>query len=344
MIRSLGQFRHFQNFFHILVGLLLISCGEDAQIQSYSAPNHYQGPVVAWKLPEQWGENPGMSGMMAGSFHVKTEQGPRGRIGVMPFRESVETTSIINMFARELGHADYNDTSLKDLIKYKTFSERTFELARLEDKSGKEDPPRTALLAIHRQNEQTWLFPFIADRDLINQQLDQFYAFLDSTTLRAGKEPVRAITPSLPASQPSATSGHQPTWNAPDHWERKPSTQMRIGNYTVSGEKGEALDFSITSFPGDVGGILANVNRWLGQVGMDATDEAGLSQYLSDRTIDQKPGKLVIAESDEQALYAAILFHRGRSWFLKLMGDVELARAEKENFLGLIDSFCLGDH
>ena len=77
---------------------------------------------------------------------------------------------------------------------------------------------------------------------------------------------------------------------------------------------------------------------------MDATDEAGLSQYLSDRTIDQKPGKLVIAESDEQALYAAILFHRGRSWFLKLMGDVELARAEKENFLGLIDSFCLGDH
>ena len=161
MIRSLGQFRHFQNFFHILVGLLLISCREDAQIQSYSAPNHYQGPVVAWKLPEQWGENPGMSGMMAGSFHVKTEQGPRGRIGVMPFRESVETTSIINMFARELGHADYNDTSLKDLIKFKTFSERTFELARLEDKSGKEDPPRTALLAIHRQNEQTWLFPLL---------------------------------------------------------------------------------------------------------------------------------------------------------------------------------------
>ena len=58
----------------------MISCGEEAQIQSYSAPNHYQGPVVAWKLPEQWGENPGMSGMMAGSFHVKTEQGPRGRI------------------------------------------------------------------------------------------------------------------------------------------------------------------------------------------------------------------------------------------------------------------------
>ena len=112
----------------------------------------------------------------------------------------------------------------------------------------------------------------------------------------------------------------------------------------MANDAGESLDFSITSFPGQVGGILANVNRWLGQVGMDSTDEEGLSKYLSDRTIDEKPAKLVIAESDEQALYAAILFHEGRSWFLKLMGDVSLAQSEKENFLNLIDSFCLGDH
>ena len=323
--------------------LLLVSCGEDAKVRSYTAPNHYEGPVVAWKLPEQWGENPGMGGMMAGSFHVKTTDGPKGRIGVMPFRESVEATSIVNMFARELGHADYNNSSLKDLIKPKKLANRTFDLARLEDKTGKENPPRTALLAIYRQDAQTWLFPFIADRDLINDQLDNFYSFLESTTLRAGKEPVRAIAPSLPTPPPSSTA-HQPTWEAPEHWEQKPTTQMRIGNYAVTNDEGESLDFSITSFPGEVGGILANVNRWLGQVGMDKTDESGLSRYLSDRTIDEKPAKLVLAESDKQALYAAILFHEGRSWFLKLMGDVKLARSEKENFIGLIDSFCLGDH
>jgi hypothetical protein len=79
-------------------------------------------------------------------------------------------------------------------------------------------------------------------------------------------------------------------------------------------------------------------------VGISPTDEQGLSQYLSDRMIDEKPAKLVLAESEEQALYAAILVHNERSWFLKLMGDVKLARSEKENFLGLIDSFCLGDH
>ena len=335
---------HWRSAF-LLAGIatLLSSCGEDPEVRSYTADNHYEGPVVSWVMPEQWGENPGMSGMMAGSFHIKTSFGPRGRIGVMPFRESVETTQIVNMFARELGHPDYNDSSVQPLIAHKKLGDRSFEVIRLEDMSGEEDPPKTALLALYRHNAQTWLFPFIADRALIVKELENFYSFLLSTTVRAGKTPVRAIAPSLPPAQP-ASSGHQPTWEAPEHWERKPTTQMRVGNYAVSNEAGEALDFSITSFPGEVGGILANVNRWLGQVGMSPTDEQGLSQYLSDRMIDEKPAKLVLAESDEQALYAAILLHKGRSWFLKLMGDVNLARAEKENFLGLIDSFCLGDH
>ena len=322
---------------------LFSSCGEDPEVRSYTAANHYEGPVVSWVMPEQWGENSGMSGMMAGSFHIKTPLGPRGRIGVMPFRESVETTQIVNMFARELGHPDYNESSVQPLVAHKKLGDRSFEVIRLEDMSGEEEPPRTALLALYRHNAQTWLFPFIADRVLVDKELENFYSFLQSTTLRAGKTPVRAIAPSLPPAQP-ASSGHQPTWDAPEHWERKPATQMRVGNYSVSNEAGEALDFSITSFPGDVGGILANVNRWLGQVGMSPTDEQGLSQYLSDRMIDEKPAKLVLAESDEQALYAAILLHKGRSWFLKLMGDVNLAQTEKENFLGLIDSFCLGDH
>ena len=325
------------------IATLFSSCGEDPEVRSYTAANHYEGPVVSWVMPEQWGENPGMSGMMAGSFHIKTPLGPRGRIGVMPFRESVETTQIVNMFARELGHPDYNESSVQPLIAHKKLGDRSFEVIRLEDMSGEEGPPKTALLALYRHNAQTWLFPFIADRVLVDKELENFYSFLQSTTLRAGKTPVRAIAPSLPPAQP-ASSGHQPTWDAPEHWERKPATQMRVGNYAVSNEAGEALDFSITSFPGEVGGILANVNRWLGQVGMSPTDEQGLSQYLSDRMIDEKPAKLVLAESDEQALYAAILLHKGRSWFLKLMGDVNLARAEKENFLGLIDSFCLGDH
>jgi hypothetical protein len=52
--------------------------------------------------------------------------------------------------------------------------------------------------------------------------------------------------------------------------------------------------------------------------------------------IDEKPAKLVLAESEEQALYAAILLHKGRSWFLKLDGRCGLAslRRRRKIFLG----------
>jgi len=284
-----------------------------------------------------------MGGIMAGSFHIKTKEGPQGRIGVMPFRETVETSQIVNMFARELGHPDYNQSTVGQILQKKELGGRTFEFIQLEDRTSEDETQRAAMLALYRQDAQTWLFPFIANRKLVNEQLDNFYTFLGSTTLRAGKTPVRAVAPSLPPAQ-APTASHQPTWEAPAHWERKASTQMRIGNYAVTNEAGQSLDFSITSFPGQVGGILANVNRWLGQVGIEQTDEEGLKQYLSDRTVDEKPAKLVLAESEDQALYAAILFHKDRSWFLKLMGDRALAQTEKENFLGLVDSFCLGDH
>lgn len=330
-------------FLLTLLCLGVFSCGDNVEIQSYTAPNHYEGPVVAWQLPEQWGENPAMGGIMAGSFHIKTKEGPQGRIGVMPFRETVETSQIVNMFARELGHPDYNQSTVGQILQKKELGGRTFEFIQLEDRTSEDETQRAAMLALYRQDAQTWLFPFIANRKLVNEQLDNFYAFLGSTTLRAGKAPVRAVAPSLPPAQ-APTASHQPTWEAPAHWERKASTQMRIGNYAVTNEAGQSLDFSITSFPGQVGGILANVNRWLGQVGIEQTDEEGLKQYLSDRTVDEKPAKLVLAESEDQALYAAILFHKDRSWFLKLMGDRALAQTEKENFLGLVDSFCLGDH
>ena len=48
---------------------------------------------------------------------------------------------------------------------------------------------------------------------------------------------------------------------------------MRLASYEVADKNGSRLDFSVTSFPGDVGGLLANVNRWLGQIGMEEVKE-----------------------------------------------------------------------
>ena len=79
-------------------------------------------------------------------------------------------------------------------------------------------------------------------------------------------------------------------------------------------------------------------NRWACKV-----DKEGLSEYLSPIKLDGKPAQLVVAENDEQSLYAAMYFGSESSWFIKIMGDSTLAKVEN-NFLNLLNSFCFHDH
>ena len=115
---------------------------------------------------------------------------------------------------------------------------------------------------------------------------------------------------------------------------------MRLASYEVTDGSGSKLDFSVTSFPGDVGGTLANVNRWLGQIGIDPVKEVDLDQYISPIILDEKEAQLVVAEGNTDSLYAAILMVDDRSWFFKITGSRELAQVEKPNFLSFLESVC----
>ena len=64
---------------------------------------------------------------MAGSFHIVTKDGKRGRIGVMPFRESVSNIDVANMFSREMGIPSFNDESIKSVTMQKQIGDRIFD-------------------------------------------------------------------------------------------------------------------------------------------------------------------------------------------------------------------------
>ena len=52
----------------------------------------------------------------------------------------------------------------------------------------------------------------------------------------------------------------------PTTWKDGKTSSMRIASLKVDDQNGSELDISVTTFPGDVGGLLANVNRWVGQI------------------------------------------------------------------------------
>ena len=44
----------------------------------------------------------------------------------------------------------------------------------------------------------------------------------------------------------------------PENWLPGKKSSMRVGSFMIGNDQDNSVDISITSFPGDVGGLLAN--------------------------------------------------------------------------------------
>jgi hypothetical protein len=342
-------FKYHRAFFKFLLSSTLVlsffSCNEEASIQSYSIPSEYDGPIVTWKLPDNWGENPDLSGPMAGSFHIKTQEGPQGRIGVMPFREQVSTVDVANMFGREMGYPTFNESTLAPLVQKKEIGNRIFEWLVLNAKKDQTlSSPRTALLALLRQEGETWLFPFIADQKLVLKESENFIQFLGSCTLRSAKnKPIIARSPSPKNRTTNPTPSTPPRdspwiWEIPTTWKDGKTSSMRIASLKVDDQNGSELDISVTTFPGDVGGLLANVNRWIGQIDLSPVNQSSLEKYCTPFAIAGNSGHFIEAYGENDAVLAGALFLEKESWFFKLIGNRSLAEKEKDNFIMFLHS------
>ena len=167
------------------------------------------------------------------------------------------------------------------------------------------------------------------------------------TTYRVPKEktPAMPAAPAATANAPGATmantavttaNGPGLTWSAPAHWTAKAASAMRKGSYAITADSGETADLSITAFPGDVGGDLANVNRWRGQIQLPPLAVAELSgatahldvNGLHLTTVDFTGGPT----AKPQRVIGAIIPVGNATWFFKLSGPAALVGREQAAF------------
>jgi len=134
-------------------------------------------------------------------------------------------------------------------------------------------------------------------------------------------------------------SGSGLTWTAPESWAAKSGSSMRKGSYALKGPEGDA-DFAITAFPGDTGGLPANLNRWRGQIGLPALppDEVtrGLERFESNGLAFIVVDYLGTAGGAPTRMLGGITTHGGNSWFFKLTGPDALVAREKTAYLDFL--------
>jgi hypothetical protein len=132
-------------------------------------------------------------------------------------------------------------------------------------------------------------------------------------------------------------SGADLAWQAPAEWTPKAPGAMRKASYGVPGAGAEA-ELSITAFPGEVGGELANVNRWRGQIGLtplrpeelDASVSREQANGLSFTVVELAPGG---GDPNGKAILGAIVPYQGSTWFFKLTGPGPSVKASKPAFI-----------
>jgi hypothetical protein len=146
--------------------------------------------------------------------------------------------------------------------------------------------------------------------------------------------PVPGEAGSSMASAPVPTAESQPLiWTAPASWTVKKASAMRKGSYSISGPEG-AGDISITAFPGDVGGNLANVNRWRGQLQLPpVTDPDSALQPIEANGLH-----MLVFEGANQGsrMIGVIVPQSGATWFFKLTGPDALVAREKPVFMDFL--------
>jgi hypothetical protein len=142
----------------------------------------------------------------------------------------------------------------------------------------------------------------------------------------------------------ATAAGAALVWTAPPHWQSKAGSAMRKGTYVIKadGVAGEA-ELSITAFPGDVGGDLANLNRWRSQVNLPPVAQAefdATTQHLDRNDLHMTVVDIVGtgAESKPVRILGAMIPHSGATWFFKLMGPDAIVAKEKAAFAKFLDS------
>src|ERR1700694_2921203 len=136
-------------------------------------------------------------------------------------------------------------------------------------------------------------------------------------------------TAQMPAAAGEMGGRGAVTWQAPADWDEQPASGPRRGTFKIHGKDGSEAELSITAFPGDVGGLLANINRWRGQIQLPPLAESDLAQVVMPLTgasrisfVDRVSADS-IKDGKKSRILGGILPLHAETWFFKLSAPDE---------------------
>lgn len=144
----------------------------------------------------------------------------------------------------------------------------SYEVARIESKS-KENPtgPVRLLAAIFQQGDATWFFKLMGSVPDVESVEKDYDKFLQSVQFKKAGE-----TPPL-------------TFEAPASWQKGATSDLRFATLLPLPQTNPKFELTVIKLGKDSGSVLANINRWREQVGLEAVSDGDLGKFIKKTTI-----------------------------------------------------------
>jgi len=343
--------------FALVSGCLAFTGCEKESIRVYQAPKEAASPVSAhgdmgrapsmvenptpparpeltYKVPTGWSEA-APNQVSVANFTIVGPDGKTANASIAPLPPlGNRETEVVNMWRQQMGLDEISPEEVGKLLSEVEVADakgKMFELAGAA--TGTEGQQRIITVMQHSP-ETSWFYKISGDEALVTKEKSNFLAFIKSVRF---SRPIAEVTAS-DRSTGSAKSSSGSSWKIPADWQEVAPGAMQVAKFQVPPQKDATAEVTVSVFPSDTGGNLANINRWRGQLKLGPVDEASLSKLVQPLDPEISGAILVDMENQGDRMIGAIVPRGGQWFFYKLRGGPAAVEAQKAAFVAFARS------
>jgi hypothetical protein len=294
-------------------------------------------PQVKWTLPSGWQEK-ALSEMRVGSFNAPGKDGQNADVSIIPLPNGGPQMELpnLNMWRNEL-QLPPADKAESQPVTIGSGQGKLFEIA-----DGK--APGRIIVAVLDRDGTSWYFKMRGDDSTVLEQKPAFLDFLKSVSFEAA--PAAAMTDSHAgmSMDSAAATASATSVPLPAGWKELPPSQFLLAKYVIEGSGDAKAEVNVSMLAGTGGGVMPNINRWRGQLGLAPLSEEDFSKQA--QSVDVAGGKGTLVDmtgtdkktGEKARLIGIIAPQAGDTWFYKLMGDEQIVEQQKDAFTKFIQT------
>jgi hypothetical protein len=333
--------------------------------------------IIEWTLPAGWRELPG-EGMRFATLVLEEGSAAAGpvELRVTPLGLAArDPLANINRWREQIGLGHIGPEEMNGVARTVEIDGRTAQVVNMVGPAEANRPAQQVLAAILPGDQRVWFFLVLDDARRVGRFAPAFDEFLRSVRFRESQV---AMAGSLPPGHPPVDPGDAPpsaagardagagtgagagaagagaagtsgrvaagdeprvSWTTPAGWRERPGDgAFRVASFEVA-ESQQRAEVTITRFPGGVGGLLANINRWRGQVGLQPVADVS-QQPLETLEVASQPAQMLDlvgpaagSGAARQRLLVVLVARGDTTWFLKMTGPEAFLDRQKPIFV-----------